>query len=177
MSRQNDVSRLALVAALVLVTGGCAVFGGGAGEDVGDAGASEALPPASGQPSAGPPGDTAPPAPQGTMKDLFAARDYAAALALFEADSTLQAREDELYLAGLSAATSGHPRHDLRRATRHFRRLLELHPDTEWRAEAELYLEMIARERDMRATIDRLDRELRQLKAIDLGQQPEEGDP
>lgn len=175
MGRQNDVSRLILITAFVLATGGCAVFGGGAGEDVGTP--EPSAPATGGQPSSEAAQDTAPARPEGTMENLFAAREYAGALALFEADSTLHTGEDELYLAGLAAAMSGHPRHDPRRAAAHFRRLLELHPDTDWRPEAELYLEMIARERDLRATIDRLDRELRQLKAIDLGEQPEEVDP
>ena len=111
------------------------------------------------------------------MEERFEARDYAGVLAVFDADSTLHDGEDELYMAGLAAAMAGHPGHDPQRAARHFRRLLELHADTRWRPEAELYLELIARERELRTTIDRLDRELRQLKAIDLGQSPEEEDP
>ena len=173
MGRQRDLSRAALVATLVFALSGCAIFGGGGGEEVGtpqpatatDESTTSANPAEARDPTTG------------TMEDRFNARDYAGVLAVFDADSTLHGREEELYMAGLAAAMTGHPGHDPRRAARHFRSLLELHPDTRWRPEAELYLELIARQRDLQATIDRLDRELRQLKAIDLGQSPEEEDP
>lgn len=173
MGRQRDVNRPALVATLVLALSGCAIFGGG-GEEVGTPQPATATdePAVSKVPAE----DSADPS-TGTMEDRFDARDYAGVLARFDADSTLHDGEAELYMAGLAAAMTGHPGHDPRRAARHFRRLLEFHPDTRWRPEAELYLELLARQRELQATIDRLDRELRQLKAIDLGQAPEEEEP
>lgn len=174
MGRENDVSRLAVVTALVVATGGCAVFGGGRGEEVGSP---EPSVPATDLPSSEAPPEATTTSPEASMEDLLFARDYAGVLAAFAADSSLHTEEDGLYVAGLAAAISGHAGHDPRRAARLFRRLLELHPETERRPEVELYLEMIARERDLRTTIDRLDRELRQLKAIDLGEQPEEAAP
>ncbi len=174
MARQNDVSRLVVVGALVLATGGCAVFGGGGGPDVGTPEPAVSAADDESNPQSA---DTAVAASGGSMEDRLLSGDYAGALALFAADSSLHTDEDALYRAGLAAAMSGHPGHDPRRATRLFRQLLELHPDTEHRLSAELHLEMIARERDLRTINDRLERELRQLKAIDLGQEPEESDP
>lgn len=174
MGRQNDLNHLALVVAIFLPLSGCAVFGGGGGEDVG-APQPTAVTEDQSSPATRPDGSSDP--AESTMEDRFDARDYAGVLVLFDADSTLHDGEDELYMAGLAAAMAGHPGHDTRRAARHFRRLLELHSDTRWRPEAELYLQLIGRERELQMTIERLDRELRQLKAIDLGQTPEEEDP
>lgn len=174
MDRQSHVSRLAVVTALILAAGGCALFGGGGGEEVGgpeptaDTVRSRTSPDVS--PEAAAPSDA-------TMEDLLAAGDYAGALTAFAADTALHADEDALYMAALAAAMAGHAGHDSRRAARLFERLLELHPATERRHEAELYLALLAQERALRMTIDRLDRELRQLKAIDLGREPEGANP
>lgn len=111
------------------------------------------------------------------LAERMAAGDYEGVLAAYAADSTLRHDEGATWRAGLAAATSGHPGHDLRAAQRLFERLLEEHPDTARRPEAELLIEMIARERELRTAIGRLDRELNQLKAIDLGQQPAGEEP
>ena len=111
------------------------------------------------------------------MEARMRAGDYEGVLAAYAADSTLHTNEDATYRAGVAAAMSGHPGHDPSRAAALFERLLREHPDTSRRLEIELYLDLLAREQDLRATVGRLDRELKQLKAIDLGKAPEDGKP
>jgi len=159
------------VLAVVLGLAGCSAFGGGPG--------SEAATPASAseQPGAPPAGtaeaDDAVPAPASSIDERLLAGDYEGVLAIYAADTTLHADEDATYRAALAAAMSGHPAHDPARATRLMNRVLERNPDTERRFEIEVYLDVLAREQAGSATIRRLDRELQQLKAIDLGQAPE----
>lgn len=111
------------------------------------------------------------------MEERLRAGDYETVLAMYAADSTLYTNEDATYRAGVAAAMSGHPGHDPRRAANLFERLLREHPNTSRRLELELYLDLLGQNRDLRSTIGRLDRELKQLKAIDLGQAPENGEP
>lgn len=164
---------LAVALAAATVAGGCAVFGGGSGEEPAAASpATEAVGPRM------PPPEEADSTPvPGSMEERMHAGDYEGVLAAYAADSTLHTNEDAMYRAGVAAAMSGHPGHDPRRAATLFDRLLRDHPDTARRLEVELYLDLLARSRDLRATIGRLDRELKQLKAIDLGQAPENAEP
>jgi len=111
------------------------------------------------------------------MEERLRAGDYETVLAMYAADSTLHTNEDATYRAGVAAAMSGHAGHDPRRAATLFERLLREHPNTSRRLELELYLDLLGQNRDLRSTIGRLDRELKQLKAIDLGQAPEDGQP
>jgi len=113
----------------------------------------------------------------GSMEERLRAGDYETVLATYAADSTLHTNEDATYRAGVAAAMSGHPGHDPRRAATLFERLLREHPNTSRRLEIELYLDLLNQNRDLRSTIGRLDRELKQLKAIDLGQAPKDGEP
>ena len=163
-----------LVAAVLAA--GCSVVGGGPGSD---AGTPASPPPDREEAEESPFGATDPAEsdgpsapPDASFDDLLRAGDYASMLAIYAADTTLHANEQATYLAALAAARTGHSAHDPDRATRLFGRLLERHPDTTHRFEAELYLDILARERELRATVRRLDRELQQLKAIDLGQVP-----
>ncbi|HSM08860.1 MAG TPA: hypothetical protein VLA33_07560 [Gemmatimonadota bacterium] len=112
------------------------------------------------------------PPPDASFDERLLAGDYESVLAIYAADTTLHTTERATYHAALAAAHAGHPAHDPDRATELFGRLLERHPDTEHRFEAEVYLDVLARERELRATVRRLDHELQQLKAIDLGQAP-----
>lgn len=123
------------------------------------------------------PPDTARLAPGGTTGERLRSGDYAGVLSLYASDPALHDEEEATYHAAVAAAASGHPRHDPRLAADLFQRLLERHPETVHRADAEVYLQLLARQRELRATVQRLDRELKQLKAIDLGQQPEDPEP
>lgn len=155
----------AILAAAAL--SGCAVFGGGGGGEE----------PARPDPAAAHPVDGAteaedPPEASSPLAGLMLAGNYEGVLAAYAADSTLHRDEAATWRAGLAAATAGHPAHDLARAQTLFQRLITEHPDSDHRLEAELLVQLIGRERELRTTIGRLDRELSQLKAIDLGQQP-----
>lgn len=158
-----------LVAAVLAAS--CSVFGGQPNSDA----EPPASPPAERQePVSDPIGSSEPGSlpPSASFDERLLAGDYESVLAIYAADTTLHANERATYLAALAAARTGHPAHDPDRATELFGRLLERHPDTEYRYEAEAYLDILARERELRATVRRLDRELQQLKAIDLGQAP-----
>lgn len=166
----SAAGRLARFAALAALTGGCAVFGGGSGDEPRDGSPTERQAP--------PPEPVVvetEPAPS-SIEARLRAGDYQGVLAAYAADSTLHADEDATYIAGIAAAMSGHEGYDPRRAATLFQRLLRQHPDTPRRPEIELYLDLLGRERDLRSLVGRLDRELKQLKAIDLGQAPGEGD-
>lgn len=159
-----------LVAAIFAA--GCSVFGSQPTSDAG----TPATPPEErhGTPASetvGSPESDGPP-PATSFDERLLAGDYESVLAIYAADTTLHTNERATYNAALAAARAGHPAHDPDRATELFDRLLERHPDTEHRFEAEVYLDILARERELRATVRRLDRELQQLKAIDLGQAP-----
>lgn len=163
--------KLACLVAAIFAAG-CSVFGGQPGSDAGTA----VSPPAERH---GTPAETIEaseepdsPPPAASFDERMLAGDYESVLAIYAVDTTLHTNERATYLAALAAARAGHPGHDPDRATELFGRLLERHPDTEHRFEAEVYLDVLARERELRATVQRLDRELQQLKAIDLGQAP-----
>ncbi len=161
---------LACLVAVVLAAG-CSVFGGQPNSDA------ETPPPPPEEretPASGITGSSEPdsPPPTASFDERLLAGDYESVLAIYAADTTLHENERATYLAAVAAAQRGHPAHDPDRATELFGRLLERYPDTEHRFEAEAYLDILARERELRATVRRLDRELQQLKAIDLGQAP-----
>lgn len=150
---------------------GCSVFGGqpnSAAETPASAPA-ERESPAS---ETGEPSEPHSPPSSAAFDERLLAGDYESVLAIYAADSTLHESEQATYEAALAAARRGHGAHDPDRATELFGRLLERHPDTTHRSEAEVYLDILARERELRAAVRRLDRELQQLKAIDLGQAP-----
>lgn len=161
---------LACLVAAVLAAG-CSVFGGQPNSDT----EPPPAPPAEREePASGATGSSAAdnPPPSASLDERLLAGDYESVLAIYAADTTLHANERATYMAALAAARMGHPAHDPDRAVELFDRLLARHPDTAHRFEAEVYLDILARERELRATVRRLDRELQQLKAIDLGQAP-----
>lgn len=160
------------VLAVVLSLAGCAAFGGGPGSEAATPTSSDSE--QQGAPAAGTAGtDDSVPAPASSIDERLLAGDYEGVLAIYAADTTLHADEDATYRAALAAAMSGHAAHDPARATRLLNRVLERNPDSERRFEIEVYLDVLAREQAGSATIRRLDRELQQLKAIDLGRAPE----
>lgn len=140
-------------------------------------GASEATPPPVENPPAATATDTAQGVHVGSMEERLLAGDYAGVLAAYWADSTLHADENAIFRAGIASAMPGHRAHDRRRAIALFTDLLGRHPTTERRPVIMLYLRLLEQETDLRATIERQDRELKQLKAIDLGVQPPEQKP
>lgn len=121
--------------------------------------------------------DTTPALPTGSMEERLLAGDYAGVVAAYWADSTLHDDETAMFRAGLASAMPGHRAHDRRRAIALFTDLIGLYPGSEFRPSVALYLRLMEQENDLRATIDRQDRELKQLKAIDLGVQPPEDQP
>lgn len=122
-------------------------------------------------------GDTTAMIPVGSMEERLLAGDYAGVVAAYWADSTLVADEDAMFRAGVASAMPGHRAHDRRRAIGLFNQIINLYPATERRPMVDLYLRLLEQETDLRATIDRQERELKQLKAIDLGVQPPEAQP
>lgn len=168
---RTRVPNLACLVAVVLAAGCSSVFGGQPSSDAETPAepAAERETPASETTESSEPDSSSPTA---SFDERLLAGDYESVLAIYAADTTLHENERATYQAALAAAQRGHPGHDPDRATELFGRLLERHPDTEHRFEAEAYLDILARERELRATVRRLDRELQQLKAIDLGQAP-----
>jgi hypothetical protein len=182
MGRTSDVTALgsmntSTLAAIVAATfaAGCSVFGGGPGYD---AGTPASAPAEREEEAASETESSSEPEVAAALPDLFEERmlagDYEGMLAIYAADSTLHSNEEATFGAALAAARAGHPAHDPGRAADLFSRLLDDHPFTSRRFEVEVYLDLLARERDLRAAVRRLDRELQQLKAIDLGQVPAE---
>lgn len=172
MTRRRGM-RAPILACLVAASlaAGCSVFGGQPNSEAETPASFPVERDASDSATTGSPEPDGPP-PAASLDERLLAGDYESVLAIYAADTTLHANEHATYLAALAAARRGHPAHDPDRATELFDRLLERHPDTEHQFEAEVYLDILARERELRATVRRLDRELQQLKAIDLGQVP-----
>ena len=108
----------------------------------------------------------------GSMDERLLAGDYAGALAAYESDPELHGDPDATFRAGVAAAMPGHRAHSRFQSRRLLERLIAEHPGTEHRPAAELILRMLTTDADLRRTIARLDRELEQLKAIDLGVEP-----
>lgn len=111
------------------------------------------------------------------MEERLLAGDYAGVVAAYWADSTLHADETAMFRAGIASAMPGHRAHDRRRAISLFTDLVDLYPGTAYRPSVALYLRLLDQQSELRVTIERLDRELKQLKAIDLGVQPPEEQP
>lgn len=106
---------------------------------------------------------------------LFREGRYASAIRVFEADPALRESELALFRAGVAYAMPASRAHDPIRARRLFRQLLSRYPDTVYRDAAEWLTALLNREIDLRRTIGELERELEELKAVDLRELPEEG--
>lgn len=172
-TRARTAASILTTLATAALAVGCSVFGGGPNGDAGTPASSavERDEPASGTESSASLDESAD-SPGASFDERLLAADYESALAIYAADTTLHSNEDATFRAALAAAMAGHPAHDPDRAVELFNRLLERHPDTSRLFEVEVYLDLLARERELRAAVERLDRELQQLKAIDLGQAP-----
>ena len=106
------------------------------------------------------------------MRDLYEAGDYAAAIRAFLADTTLASRDTAVFHAAIASAIPGHAAHDPDRALSLFTRLLAEHPNSDYVAETRVIMDLLEDKEALRRANKRLQRELEQLKAIDLGQQP-----
>lgn len=169
---RTRASTLTPLLAAVLAAG-CSVFGGGPNADAETPASAPVEREESTSGAGGSSEEGSPSSPAAvSLGERMLAADYESVLAIYTADTTLHSDEQATFRAALAAASTGHPAHDPDRAVELFDRLLERHPDTSLRLEAEVYLDVLARERELRAAVRRLDRELQQLKAIDLGQAP-----
>ncbi len=106
------------------------------------------------------------------MRDLYEAGDYAGAIGAFLADTALASRDTAVFRAAIASAVPGHAAHDPTRALNLFMRLLAEHPNSDYATEARVIIELLEGNAALRRSNQRLLRELEQLKAIDLGQQP-----
>ena len=105
----------------------------------------------------------------GEFNRLFEEGRYARAVALFEADSSLHSAQHALFRAAVAYSLPDGGTHDPRRARELFGRLLELYPGTAYRDEATWFTDLLALEEELRRQIGRLEGEIEELKAIDLG--------
>lgn len=102
----------------------------------------------------------------------FEAGDYQAAMESFRADSSLHDDEGALYRRGLLYTLPSSPYYDPGRAQEAFRELLERHPDTEHRVEADHLLGLLEEIQGLGSRVSELRTRLEQLKAVDLEEPP-----
>lgn len=107
-----------------------------------------------------------------TVREMFEAGDFAGTVRAFMADSTLAALESTLFRAAVASAMPGHRESNNIRALDLFTRLLVEFPESQHRTTVRLVLGMLEEEAALRRSNGRLERELEQLKAIDLGDRP-----
>ncbi len=107
-----------------------------------------------------------------TMQEMYEAGHYAGAVRKFLADPALATDESALFRAAVASAMPGHRESNNIRALDLFTRLLVEFPDSDRRTTVRLVLGMLEEEAALRRSNSRLERELEQLKAIDLGDGP-----
>jgi hypothetical protein len=107
-----------------------------------------------------------------SMDELYEAGDYAGVIRVFQSDESLGRREKSLYRAAIASAMPGHSGHERARALGLLTRLLTEHPESDYVAEARLVIALLEEEAALIRTNGRLELELEQLKAIDLGEGP-----
>lgn len=95
----------------------------------------------------------------------FEAGRYRAAMAVFEGDSAVRRREGPLFRAGLLYATPDEPFYDPGRASRLFGRLLELHPESRYRLQAEGLLTLLGRMQEAEARAEDLEERVARLES------------
>ncbi|MFQ5529337.1 MAG: hypothetical protein ACE5FP_03235 [Gemmatimonadota bacterium] len=110
--------------------------------------------------------------PPRTMSEMYEAGDLAGTVRAFLADSTLAGDESAVFRAAIASAMPGHSESDNIRALDLFTRLLVEFPESRHRTTARLVLGMLEEEAALRRSNGSLERELEQLKAIDLGERP-----
>lgn len=106
------------------------------------------------------------------MDELYEAGDYAGAISAFVADESLRQDERSIYRAAVSLAMPGHAGHSRARALGLMTRLLTEYPDSDYLTEARLVIALLEEEAALIRANSRLEQELEQLKAIDLGERP-----
>lgn len=102
----------------------------------------------------------------------FEAGEYHEAMATFRSDSSLQHDADAVYRLGLLYALPASPYYDPSRARATLRDLLERHPHTQRRQEAEHLIALLQEIRSLGSRVIDLRTQLEQLKAIDLQESP-----
>jgi tetratricopeptide (TPR) repeat protein len=102
----------------------------------------------------------------------FEAGDYHAAMETFRADSSLHDDEEALYRRGLLYALPSSPYYDPGRAREAYQELLERHPDTQHRLEADHLLGLLEEIQGLGNRVSQLRTRLEQLKAVDLDETP-----
>ena len=107
-----------------------------------------------------------------SMDELYEAGEYAGVIRVFEADASLGRRERSLYRAAIASAMPGHAGHGRARALGLLTRLLTEHPQSDYATEARLVIALLEEEAALLRASERLQQELEQLKAIDLGEGP-----
>lgn len=107
-----------------------------------------------------------------SMDELYEAGDYAGVVRVFQADESLGSRERSLYRAAIASAMPGHGGHARARALTLLTRLLTEFPESDYVVEARLVIALLEEEAALLRTTGRLEQELEQLKAIDLGEAP-----
>lgn len=127
---------------------------------------------ASSQGGRAPAPDTSATASPQTMEEMYEAGDYAGTVRAFVADPALAADEFALFRAAVASAMPGHRESDNTRALNLFTRLLVEFPASKHRTTVRLVLGMLEEEAALRRSNSRLERELEQLKAIDLDDGP-----
>lgn len=117
------------------------------------------------------PGSSATSAPH-TVREMYEAGDFAGTVRAFLAEPALAADESSLFRAAVASAMPGHREFDNIRALNLFTRLLVEFPESRHRTTVRLVLGMLEEEAALRRSNGQLERELEQLKAIDLGDSP-----
>jgi hypothetical protein len=107
-----------------------------------------------------------------SMRELYEAGDYAGTVRAFLADTTLANQDLAVFRAAMASAMPGHSAHQPVRALALFNRLVAEFPDSDYLTEARLLSDLLVEAEELRGQNDRLMKELEQMKAIDLGQQP-----
>lgn len=107
-----------------------------------------------------------------SMRELYEAGDYAGTVRAFLADTTLVNQDLAVFRAAMASAMPGHSAHQPDRALALFNRLVAEFPDSDYVTEARLLSDLLEEAEELRGQNDRLMKELEQMKAIDLGQQP-----
>ncbi len=100
-----------------------------------------------------------------SFERAFESGRYEAAVATFARDSSLHTQEEPLFRVGILRATPDRPFYDPVRSRRLLNRLLNLHPDTEFRAYAEGLLSLLDRMEETSSRVAALREELAETEA------------
>lgn len=101
----------------------------------------------------------------GTFERAFESGRHEEALATFARDTSLHTDEEPLFRVGLLRATPGRPFYDPDRARQLLNRLVEVHPDTDFRPYAEGLLSLLDRVEETTSRVEALRAELAETEA------------